>query len=108
MLFEVVRTPDGSSPAWVREAWIGVQFPALQGAPVSIPTRSADGGRDAEVTERHGYSVGARDVLGLLALRKPEAAQWYIDNVPQMLDRDQVFLFDAACCKAITAEALRE
>ena len=107
MLFEVVKTPDGSSPAWVREAWIGVQFAALQGAPVSMPARSADGVPDGEVTRRHGYSVGARDVLGLLALRHPKAAQWYIDNVPQMLERDQVFLFDATCCKAITAEALR-
>jgi hypothetical protein len=41
-------------------------------------------------------------VLGLLALHNAEAARWYIDNAPQMLNPDQVFLFDERHCHAIT------
>lgn len=112
MLFEVTKAPDGDSPQFVRDAWVGVQFRALQGAPITMPTRAASAqrtgngaGRGAkpEITKRRGYPVKAREVLGLLALRNTEAAQWYIQNVPQMLDREQVFMFDETCCRAITA-----
>lgn len=112
MLFEVVSAPEGASPQWVRDAWVGVQFKALQGAPVSMPTQSAAARsgrvprimaqRASGVTERRGYPTKARDVLGLLALHNAEAARWYIDNAPQMLNPDQVFLFDERHCHAIT------
>lgn len=99
MLFEVIKAPDGASPQWVRDAWVGIRFQALQGAPVSMPAMSAATGR--EVSQRRGYSTKARDVLGLLALRDVPAAQWYIDNAAAMLNPDQLFLFDETCCKAI-------
>lgn len=99
MLFEVIKAPDGASPQWVRDAWVGVQFQALQGAPVSMPAMSAASGK--EVTARKGYSTYARDVLGLLALRDTDAAKWYIDNAAGMLNPEQLFLFDETCCKAI-------
>lgn len=111
MLFEVTKAPDGDSPQWVRDSWVGVQFKALQGAPSSMPTRAAGStarpglfakAAPAEIVERRGYPVHAREVLGLLALRNQDAARWYIDNVPQMLDPDQIFMFDETCCRAIT------
>jgi len=113
MLFEVTKAPDGDSPQHIRDAWVGVQFRALQGAPTTMPTRAAGssssqrggflnrGALKAEITERRGYPVKAREVLGLLALSDKQAAQWYIDNVPQMLDPDQIFMFDETCCRAI-------
>ena len=113
MLFEVVKAPDGASPQWVRDAWIGVQFQAQQGAPVSIQTRSAGteaggGSRlspmrssQSSVSERRGYPANARDLLGLLALKNADAARWYLDYAPQMLDPRQVFVLDENCCHAI-------
>ena len=100
MLFEVIKAPDGTSPQWVRDAWVGVQFPALQGAPVSMQTMAAAESK-SQIAERRGYQTKARDVLGLLALKNPRAAQWYIDNAAPMLNPDQLFLFDETCCKAI-------
>jgi hypothetical protein len=114
MLFEIIRTPQGTSPAWVRDAWIGVQFQAQQAEPVTVQTRAAgtSGGAFAqivaaaqgkpEIVEKRGYPANARDLLGLLALHRPEAAQWYIDNAPQMLDPKQVFILDADCCNPIS------
>lgn len=102
MLFEVIKAPQGTSPQWVRDAWVGVQFQALQGAPVSMKTMAATEAK-SQIAERRGYQVMAREVLGLLALRHPEAAKWYINNAAQMLNPDQLFLFDETCCKAITA-----
>lgn len=100
MLFEVIKAPEGASPQWVRDAWVGVQFQALQGAPISMPAMSAATRKDA-VTSRRGYSTNARDLLGLLALKNVEAAKWYINNAAPMTNPDQLFLFDETCCKAI-------
>ena len=100
MLFEIIKAPDGTSPQWVRDGWVGVKFPALQGAPVSMQTLAASETK-AQVTERRGYQANARDVLGLLALKDADAAKWYIENASQMLNPSQLFLFDETCCKAI-------
>lgn len=104
MLFEIIKAPDGTSPQWVRDAWVGVKFAALQGAPVSMQTMAAAESK-AQATERRGYQTSARDVLGLLALKDAEAAKWYITNAAQMLNPDQLFLFDETCCKAIASLA---
>ena len=102
MLFEVVKAPEGGSPQWVRDAWVGVQFQATQGAPVSMPTRSAGtSSKQSDVTERRGYPTNARDLLGLLALVSEDAARWYLQNAPAMTDPAQVFIFDETCCRAI-------
>jgi hypothetical protein len=98
MLFKVVKAPSGGSPQWVRDAWIGVQFQALQGVAVTVPARAS--GEDG-VTERRGYPTNARELLGLLALVNEDAARWYLDNAPQMLDPKQVFILDENCCVAI-------
>ena len=113
MLLEIVRTPEGASPAWVRDAWLGVQFQPLKDHPVTLQTRSAGstGGPLAqiiaatrgtpEIVERRGYPANARDLLGLLALHRQDAAEWYIDNAPQMLNPDQVFILEEACCRPV-------
>ncbi len=114
MLFEIIHAPEGTSPQWVRDAWVGVQFQAMQAAPVTIQTRAAGTQSSAfaiikaaaqgqtVITEKRGYPANARDLLGLLALHNKDAALWYIDNAPQMLDPRQVFVFEQSCCLSIT------
>lgn len=99
MFFEVIKTPEGNSPPWVRNAWIGLQFRALQQDPVTLPSRDAQTG---QTHEKRGYPANARELLGLLALHREDAARWYIENAPQMLDESQVFVLDEACCIPIS------
>lgn len=113
MLFEIISAPDGTSPQWVRDAWIGVRFQALQAAPISVQTRAAGSGTSILsllravaqgkplIVEKHGYPAQARDLLGLLSLQNADAARWYLDNAPQMLDPKQVFILDIQCCRSI-------
>ena len=95
MLFEIISAPDGTSPQWVRDAWIGVRFQALQAAPISVQTRAAGSGTSILsllravaqgkplIVEKHGYPAQARDLLGLLSLvaarsitcRRPNSGQ---------------------------------
>lgn len=110
MLMEIISTPQGNSPNWVRDGWVGLQFQPLEYQPVTVQTRAAgtNGGvltqimaaamGKPEIEEKRGYPANARDLLGLLSLHSAEAAQWYIDNAPQMLDPKQVFILDEACC----------
>lgn len=113
MLFEIIRTPQGTSPNWVRDAWIGVQFQALEAHPVTVQTRAAGANAGAiaqiiaaaqgkpDIIEKRGYPANARDLLGLLSLHSAEAARWYVDHAPQMLDPSQVFILDEDCCQPI-------
>ena len=102
MLFEVIKAPDGASPQWVRDAWVGVQFQATHGAPVSMAAQSAGTSvKHSRASERRGYPTNARDLLGLLSLVSEDAARWYLENAPHMADPAQVFIFDEVCCRAI-------
>ena len=113
MLFEIISAPDGTSPQWVRDAWIGVRFQALQAAPISVQTRAAGSGTGVLsllralaqgkplIVEKQGYPAHARDLLGLLSLQNTDAARWYLDHAPQMLDPKQVFILDTQCCRPI-------
>lgn len=111
MLLEIFKTPQGASPPWVRDAWINVQFQPLEAHPITVQTRSAGTEGNAfqqilaaaqgkpDIVEKRGYPANARDLLGLLALHREDAARWYIKNAPQMLDPKQVFIFEEACCR---------
>lgn len=114
MLMEIIKAPQGTSPDWVRHGWVGVQFEALQPHPVTVQTRAAGTDGNAfkqilaaaqgkpDIVEKRGYPANARDLLGLLALQSEQAAKWYIDNAPQMLDPKQVFILDEDCCTPLS------
>lgn len=98
MLLEISKPLPGKAPPWVCDAWMGLQFRSAKPHPITMATRHAG---TSEVIERQGYPVDARELLGLLALHREDAARWYIENEPQMLAPGQVFLVDEGCCFAI-------
>jgi hypothetical protein len=112
MYIEIVAAPDGESPQWVRDAWIGLRVKALNEQPVDMRTAGVLSSpknllgqvvyalRGKTVTKR-GYVVKASEVIGLLALTHEDAARWWIDNVPQATRSEQVFLFEERCCRVI-------
>ena len=53
---------------------------------------------------RTGYLVNAKEALGVLALQNEDAARWCIENTPQMLNPDQVFMFDERACRPVSAD----
>ncbi|THH37060.1 hypothetical protein E4Z66_08970 [Aliishimia ponticola] len=114
LVVKIVSTPQGEAPEWVRQAWVGLRVPCLEDAPVSMPAVSAVKGPGTVLgqvfsllrgkTERkRGYLVSARDVVGLLSLHNEAAAKWWLDNVPNVTDPRQLFLFEANCCQPVDA-----
>lgn len=105
MHIRVVRRPIGEAPAWVRDAWIGLSLPLAtpsqreaRGFGVLTMPNSRLGqiwailrGRSIKMT---GYFVDARRAVDLLDDIRPEAAKWWRDNAPRMLDGAHYFIFD--------------
>ena len=98
-VIEITSTPLGQNPLWVRRAWVGLQIPANDPTPVTVPTASvAD-----QATARHdtGYVVKLRDAVGLLSLQDENAARWWIDRVPSLMTGTQTLMFHTSCCRAL-------
>jgi hypothetical protein len=109
---QIVHRPDGEAPKWVRDAWIGAVLPLLIDEPVTIESvgvltgpRSWWGlwwhrltGRTERMT---GYEVNAAAAVVIVAARSPEAARWWREHVPHMLDGVQSFLFDLPACQLL-------
>lgn len=115
MIIEITSPPEGSSPDWVRRAWVGMKIRTVQDEVTTVPTVSAVQGEGRGLTSllvrlqrktvlRTGYLVNAKDALGLLSLQNEEAACWCIEHTPQMLNPEQVFLFEESCCRAIPVQ----
>jgi len=112
MHIKIVDIPIGEAPLWVREAWIGVEIPlfcqdkntmefygVLSGYP-SLAKRlwNRVTGGSPKVT---GYIVIARDAVDALAKSNLSAADWWFENVPQLMDGVELFLFDEDACQIV-------
>jgi hypothetical protein len=98
----IVGIPFGEAPEEVRQAWIGVELPLRYwenkpGLHESVGVLSDQGSR-----EDLGYLVEGRIAVYHLAVREPEAAQWWRDNAPHVLERGYRLLFPAAVCEQVT------
>lgn len=106
----VTRRPDGQSPEWVRDAWVGVTLPTLHDSPrtwrrVSGQTSSLGffarlaallRGQTVKV---RGYLVDSPTAIERLSGASPEAAQWYRENRPDVCSGRMNMVFDAAFCE---------
>ncbi|KQN74304.1 hypothetical protein [Devosia sp. Leaf64] len=117
MKITIVRTPLGEAPEWVREAWIGLTFPVIGAkqrmAAYGVLTRPRNWfaqvwanltGKSFEMT---GYLVNAKLAVDLLAEHQLEAAAWWREHLPDRLDGEGQFLFDADACEEVSSSADR-
>jgi len=117
MEITIVKRPIGEAPDWVREAWIGLTFPVIgdkqRMSAYGVLTRPRNWlaqvwanltGKSFEMT---GYLVNARLAVDVLAERHPEAAAWWRTHVPEELDGERQFLFDADACAEVGPDANR-
>lgn len=117
MIIEIHSVPQGKNPLWVREAWVGLQLPSLDDAPIKVPVAEIDNrlprsgfgaffrglkdGATQTVDERFGYSVDARTAVGIVSLTNEDAAKWWLENVPQIMRVNMPLLFETACCRPV-------
>jgi hypothetical protein len=110
MNIKIVRRPSGEAPEWVRDAWIGLSLPAASKRQrdwrsLGVLTGphgwlfrlgAVIFGKSTKVT---GYLVNARTAVECLAEGSPNAAAWWHERTPHLLNGRRYFVFDAAACE---------
>jgi hypothetical protein len=109
----IIAAPIGEAPDWVREAWVGLVLPVagnpqpryfygfgVRTGPVSL-LGNLWGLLLGKAQRYFGYPVYAGPAVELLEASNPDAAMWWRDNVPHMLRRGRLFLFNADACTLI-------
>lgn len=109
---EIVATPIGEAPLWVREAWIGVALPLAEGRAtgtwraigvLSTPRTCLRAiwsllFRARRVT---GYLVPSAEAIRRLAVRSPDAAAWWRTHTGFADSESAHFIFDAPACRLV-------
>jgi hypothetical protein len=111
-LVEIIDVPDGEAPLWVREKWVGLRVPLAprRATLVVAPTAGVLSGPRTLIARpfnvllgrakwHQGYFVPGSDALQILALASPEAAAWWSENAPHVLQPGRCLLFQATCAR---------
>jgi hypothetical protein len=98
---QIIGAPPGEAPASVREAWIGCILPLLPG--VSGPEPNAARGVTSGLAKEPSLSfkVRALDALAILEKKNIEAANWWKEHTPQLLQPGKLLAFRAEVCKLL-------
>lgn len=106
---------SGVAPEEVRKAWVGVELPlhapgmhrttgyGILSDPKSRIVRWVRD-RLGIPHPRVGYVVAAGAAVDELARHAPDAASWFLENVPHLLGPGQLFPFAAEECRTIATE----
>ena len=103
---KITATPPGEAPQWVREAWVGLALPLAQSCthahtlptfgvlthPKNWFTQSVSrffGGARREA----GYVVECATAIEILDRIRPDAAGWWREHTPTLLQPGKCFLF---------------
>ncbi len=89
---EIIATPPGQAPDWVRDAWVGLSLP-VDPNPVGPRQIGVLGGKAENLG---GYHVHTQEALKILAEKNEAAAQWWLDHLPIM---PPWLVFSKSVCK---------
>ena len=97
----IIALPPGEAPEYVRRGWVGLELPLALGeaGPRQITTVGVLSGRGQETTV--GYAAPGPTAVALLTHHDREAAQWWRENAPHVLDARFLFVFAVECCEKV-------
>jgi hypothetical protein len=109
----IIATPPGEAPEEIRRAWVGLVLPVAHGEPepgayfqsgVLTGPKTLIGRWvryfSGRLTRGTGYAVDADTAIAILDERAPQAASWWRENAPHLLNCGRRFLFHAEVCRA--------
>ncbi|MGO9600802.1 MAG: DUF4240 domain-containing protein [Isosphaeraceae bacterium] len=98
---QIIAAPPGEAPLSVREAWIGCILPLLPGASGPEPTtvRGVTSGVPKEPSL--SFKVRALDAFSILERKDTEAANWWKEHTPQLLQPGKLLAFRAEVCELL-------
>ena len=110
---EIIAVPDGEAPEWVRQAWVGMILPlATPDTHRMEVVGVVSGARNwmslwfARLTRRtvvqSGYLVETLRAVDSLSRQNRDAAEWWRQNTPHLLEPQRILLFEAHVCRPVT------
>jgi hypothetical protein len=99
-LIRIISTPPGEADRSIREAWVGLELP-LAKTKDQGQELAAMGVLSWKQDRTIGYVVEGRVALERLAAYSPEAAIWWRENVPHVLDSGYQFIFPGDNCQKL-------
>ncbi|MEG3143503.1 hypothetical protein U1839_02455 [Sphingomonas sp. RT2P30] len=108
MDIKIVRRPVGDAPDWVRDAWIGLSLPLAvkrkrrwRGVGVLSGPRHwlSQLWDPVKASKIEGYLVNAKTAVDHLADHRPDAAAWWREHTPLLLNGKRYFVIDADSCE---------
>ena len=114
MLIEIVNRPTGEAPDWVRDAWIGLHIPLKEENTITAETFNAGNAPRTQLgfviarlmgrsELKTGYVVSSKTAVEILAASHIKAAEWWVDNVPNILNPEMILIFNEQACARKTA-----
>lgn len=102
----ITAVPPGEAPEWVRQKWVGLSLPLAQecehahehetsgvlSRPRNLLSRLL-ARLFGRLSRENGYIVESCSAIEILAQRCPEAAKWWRENTPDLMEPGQYFLF---------------
>lgn len=106
---EVVSLPYVDPPLWVARAWVGLRLPVASGVrefETKMLTKAPNAKwrwHLAKLLRRtatvRGYLVNVKLAVDILAGTNPEAARWWRDNRPGLMDGKSCIVFRETACR---------
>ncbi len=112
----VVAVPPGEAPLWVREKWVGLEFPLAQSSTRPLTERAAgvlsgSGTRSIVaafvrcftigLNRERGFAVEVSVANQIVERTSPEAAAWWRTNAPHLFQSGRCFLFPEEVCEVL-------
>ncbi|MEI8060804.1 MAG: hypothetical protein WCG99_00730 [Candidatus Berkelbacteria bacterium] len=94
-------SPGPDDLLWIRQAWVGLRLPAF-GPSVAEVSEFAFIAPDGRPTPSRliGYWVNSGLAINILVQSQPEAAEWLMGNVSELMEgRGAYIWFSARCCE---------
>lgn len=115
MKIRIVRTPPGEAPEHIRSAWVGLVLPLVVAGPQDNFAAGVLSGPRTRIgwlvaltlgraRKERGYTVDSRRAIELLAAHAPEAAQWWRERTPQLLQPGRWLQFAAEACEEVQSD----
>jgi hypothetical protein len=103
---KITSVPPGEAPEWVREQWVGLVLPLLDGYDHAIRSRTVgvlSGPKSrfgyllsrlfGQFKHESGFLVESVVAIDLLSNTSQEAADWWRTQVPELTRPGQIFMF---------------
>jgi hypothetical protein len=103
---KITSVPPGEAPLWVREKWVGLSLPIAQqkDSPSSVLTMGVLSGPKGLLSSisalllgkferKSGFLIETIAAISILEQNSPEAANWWRETTPHILQPRRCFLF---------------